>query len=425
MTNFHASLSAPRWSPKTESDLQDAIDGGLIEESHFLDAKESLATKGDNRELARDLASFANDGGLLIVGLAENKANGTFTLAPQPLNGLPEKIEQVARTICDPPLNVVSTIIGSAADQTHGYVIVHIPASPAAPHMVDNYYYGRNDKTKHKLNNDDVLRLHQRQRAAEQDVLLFLREEIDEDPLATVGDQSHLFLVAHPVTGRPEMLLDLTSGQDWNQKLWGLIEYAYRDEVHGLLAAIDAPPTLQQAGNGYRRARGAAKATPNLGEGRRFTPIPNFSSPDAIELQVFEDGGLRLYSSRLSETAGVNPAGSGMDEPVVLHPAAVNLTRRLLGIIVGVSEKADYYGNWSLAVGVTRLRGRPGYVHHEQFFPSATRARYERDEYVRSTGTTWAELNDAPGTITYRLLGPLLRALGAENYPGYDKIFGG
>ena len=48
-----------------------------------MDVKQALdTTKADNRELARDLASFAVDGGTLVIGLAEDKTNGTFTLAP-------------------------------------------------------------------------------------------------------------------------------------------------------------------------------------------------------------------------------------------------------------------------------------------------------------------------------------------------------
>jgi len=48
-----------------------------------LDVKQALdTTKADNRELARDLASFAVDGGTLVIGLAEDETNGTFTLAP-------------------------------------------------------------------------------------------------------------------------------------------------------------------------------------------------------------------------------------------------------------------------------------------------------------------------------------------------------
>ncbi|GAB3159738.1 hypothetical protein [Microbispora hainanensis] len=52
----------------------------------------------------------------------------------KPLNGLAEKMEQIARTIPDPPLTILTEAIPSDADPTRGYLVVHIPASPAAPH---------------------------------------------------------------------------------------------------------------------------------------------------------------------------------------------------------------------------------------------------------------------------------------------------
>jgi hypothetical protein len=87
MTPIYLSPEIPRWVPRSEADLQAGIDGGLVGESHYLDLKAVPATKGDNKEAARDLASFAVDGGTLIYGIAEDKVNRTFIRSPQPLNG--------------------------------------------------------------------------------------------------------------------------------------------------------------------------------------------------------------------------------------------------------------------------------------------------------------------------------------------------
>jgi len=86
-------------------------------------------------------------------------------------------------------LNAVSSTIVSGADPAAGYVIVQIPESPAAPHMIDKIYYGRGDKTKVKLSDAEVLRLHQRRRIAEQDVLDLLNDEITNDPFEGEGQQ--------------------------------------------------------------------------------------------------------------------------------------------------------------------------------------------------------------------------------------------
>ncbi|GAA1995188.1 ATP-binding protein [Catenulispora subtropica] len=397
--SIYLSPDNPRWMPKTESDLKAAIDNGLIEESHHLDAKKEVATKGDNRETARDLASFANDGGTLIIGLAEDKANGRFMLDPQPLNGLPEKIEQIARTIPDPPLNILTSRIESDADPANGYVVVHVPASPAAPHMVDNYYFGRGDKTKHKLSNDDVLRLHQRRRVAEQDVLELLDAEIAEDPITDESGRAHLFLVAEPQAGRPDLLLEFTSAANCNLRFAELIQHkAYPPYLEDLPTV---EPSLLFGTNGYRRARGIARATSNLGEGRIFTPQSKTTGARAIELQLFENGGLRLFFTRFSDCWRD-------DEQFIWDAAAVALTRRFLAVVTAVAEEGGYIGNWSLAIGATGLRGLRAVPDESRFENSA---RYDRDEYRQATATTWAELNDSPGAIANRLLGAMLRAL--------------
>ncbi|MFI5689540.1 hypothetical protein [Streptomyces sp. NPDC051636] len=81
MTWIYLSPAISRWTPKSEGDLAAAISGGLLEESHYLDLKEQTDPgKAGNKELARDLASFAVDGGMLIIGIREDKANRTFHL---------------------------------------------------------------------------------------------------------------------------------------------------------------------------------------------------------------------------------------------------------------------------------------------------------------------------------------------------------
>lgn len=93
MNAIHFGPHQPRWEPRSEGDLRTGIDDGLLAESHWLDLKRELGPgKRTNKELARDLASFAVDGGTLIVGVEETD-NGPG-LAPQPMQGLREKVDQ-------------------------------------------------------------------------------------------------------------------------------------------------------------------------------------------------------------------------------------------------------------------------------------------------------------------------------------------
>lgn len=90
-------MGQARWQPRTEQDIAAAIDGGLIAETQYFDAKREVGpSSGDRKELGRDLASFAIDGGALLVGVAELKDERTWRLEPQPLDGLAERVEQIA-----------------------------------------------------------------------------------------------------------------------------------------------------------------------------------------------------------------------------------------------------------------------------------------------------------------------------------------
>jgi hypothetical protein len=125
----------PRWQPSTESEIASVIEQGLLRETHYFNGKRQLdSTSADRKELARDLASFAMDGGALLIGVEELKQDRTWRLAPQPLDGLAERVEQVATQLIDPPLYVRSYEIG-ATDTTGGYLFVEVP-SARAPHMV-------------------------------------------------------------------------------------------------------------------------------------------------------------------------------------------------------------------------------------------------------------------------------------------------
>ncbi|MFI6705379.1 helix-turn-helix domain-containing protein [Nonomuraea sp. NPDC050478] len=413
MTPIYLSADNPRWTPKTETDLRRAIDGGLIKESHHLDLKKVPATKGDNRESAKDMVSFAIDSGTLIMGVAEDKQNRTFTLAPQPLNGLAEQVEEIARNVPEPPLTILTEEIPSDADPTRGYLVVHIPASPAAPHMVDGKYYGRGDKTKYVLSDAEVSRLHERRRVGGQDALSLLQHEIDRDPIPADPQRSaHLFLVAQPLAGRRDMLLDLVSGEGWDQRLGTFSRQAQTPDLEALLRPYSVEPSLRQADRAHRRARGAALTTYNLGEGRTYTPTTSTVADKVVELSVHEDGGLRVFFSRFSDILnGDHLAPDG--RRVLLDVAAAAYTRRFLSLVLAAAEYGAYFGNWALAFGATGLSGLRTYSGM-QSFGYAESTRYDEDHYAETTEATWAELTTTPGAITQRLVGRLLRAFAVE-----------
>ena len=149
------------WVPESEEELERAIAHGL-EETHHLELKRQLGDGGPaNVELARDLAALAVDGGVLLIGVDEGNEKQPPRLNPVRLSGLAERIEQVAGTRIDEPIVYLQfRVIRSAANAAVGYLAVMVPESSQAPHMVDERYYGRGDRTKRVLTNDEVSRLH-------------------------------------------------------------------------------------------------------------------------------------------------------------------------------------------------------------------------------------------------------------------------
>ena len=141
---------SPSWQPRTEADIEAARLQGHLTEGHHLDIKREIpAGAAGNKELAKAMASFAIDGGALVVEVDE--ATPLPLLKPVSLKGLPERIEQVGLQGVTEPLIVRTIVVPSDADPDKGFVVVVVPPSGRGPHMVDGRYYGRNDKTKYTL----------------------------------------------------------------------------------------------------------------------------------------------------------------------------------------------------------------------------------------------------------------------------------
>jgi hypothetical protein len=409
-STVYLSAEAPRWSPQTEQDVQDAADQGLLGESHFSDIKREIgSTRSGNRELARDLAPFAIDGGTLIVGLEEDKATGAFALVPQPLSGLPERVEQIARTIPDAPIAILTRTIPSNADPSKGYLLVHIPPSGVAPHMVDNKYLGRGDKTKHYLSDAEVTRLHERRRAGEADGITLLRREFERDPIPS-SPQAHLFLLAEPSPGRPEMLLDLVDGQpqDVLRRLLDFQGRAYSNDLRAIIGPNAPAPALSSANEFARRSTGAALASFHLTDARNMRTDRQGLNENVVELDVHEDGGLRILMGRLSDHL------QSANEQVFFDQHVVVYTRQMIALTVAAAERAGYLGNWILAIGATNLRGKYSYEYARGGWDDKG-PRYSTDTYERATTASYAELVNQPGAVATRLVGRFLRALGTTS----------
>ena len=213
-----------KWIPTDEAALRAAFDQGLLDERNWCDLKSMVGTtSGASTGIAKDLASFAVDGGTIVVGLDETAPEGN-PLHPVELDGLAEHIEQISHTRVHPPLLIDCTPVpaGEQASPGTGYLIVHIPASPQAPHQVDGVYYGRGDKTNRRMSDPEVERLFQRRATWNEGIQQRLRELMAFREADRVTDVPQLFLAARPVAAWPDICLPVTNGPTSQQKLTDL-----------------------------------------------------------------------------------------------------------------------------------------------------------------------------------------------------------
>lgn len=390
------------WRPNSEEQLQAAISTGDLQETHVFEVKQEVKP-GDSasRELAADLAQFALDGGVLLIGVKELKdTRPWWELTPVRLAGFSERISQIARSRIDPPLLVEISTFPSTADDSVGYIVVEVPASPMVLHMVEGRYYGRGDKNRYPLSDAEVGRLHAARRVTEEQTERLLDIEIARDPFQTLGSRGHLYLVAQPVTAPPDLARQLVAG-DVRRFLQVYGEAAVHEDLRHLT------PTPSTAGGTPRRAHGVALCSLELVDaGRQATTRADAPRQEkaSFDVELREDGGLRVFVGRLTDT---------QDGTVLINDAvAIAWVSRLTEWVRSVGAMTGYRGRWLLGMAGTELRGRRSSTAENHFWKEGH--VYDAQTYRRTTSADFAELSRRPGDVVERLVGPLLRGLGTD-----------
>lgn len=360
---------------RSEDDIEQACASGSIEESHHVDVKRELGPKAKgNIELAKDLAQFAIDGGYLVVGIDE-LGDGTFH--PHPIDiasGIRERIDQVARSRCQPPLTVHVRAIPSRLDNTRGYVVVEVPQSPLAPHMVDGSYFGRSDSTRRTLTDTEVVGYHQARAARTGVADAELTAYMKDTPFKSRQIHAHAFGVAVPLT------YVLAQGRTGRDDLRELCEAAVLKDIRTRLGHnLGAMPSdLTRATTFHERADGAAVVDYGLRDSRRPDMAGSLSAEEnGSEVWVTETGIIRALMPRLSAT---HPE----DESEWLIPGMAALFAcQLVALAARWSEMNGYSGQWALGVAATGVKGLALALNSFERGPA-----FHQDEYRKLTETS-------------------------------------
>lgn len=408
MPGTYLSAGNASWNPQSEADLAFAAEQGLVEETHHLELKATIPrpSKASNKELARDLAQFSIDGGNLLVGITEQE--GPPQLTPVALAGLCERIEQVASMTVDPPLFVNCREIRADADATTGYILVQVPPSPTAPHMVDGVYYGRGDKTRTRLSDAEVERHHRARTNSAKNVSELLDAYASRDPVPPdLRTRARLYVVAAPVTPRPEMLLPLFDGGSAHARVHELIRAA--SLIPGLRDQDQLPPRLSYATAFETRMDGVALTSGLGGDGTRSYQ-PGLGGPvgDILEVELTEAGLVRIFNSRLSDEV------EGAQR--ILGPTLPQMVRQAVNLAGLLASTTGYGGSWNLGVLATGIAGLQLWPTSNSFWEPPSFPR-DRDSYRRTTSAHSVELHQQPGSVTNRLVGQYLRVLKISKDP--------
>lgn len=386
-----------RWVPNSADELAKALKEGVLKESHNVDLKrEPGVGKGPNRSMAVDMASLAVDGGLLVYGADERSGE----LTPFDLSGFRERVDQVARSLVDEPLSVRIKELPSSEQAGHGSAVVVVPESRSAPHMVDGRYRGRGDTTNITLSDAEVVRLHERRGSAHRSIEELVRVEIDRDPSPLEHrKQAHMFVLAEPVSSRREMLLEAMA--DENPTRW-----IFEKVVHGEASVALTEgwsPDLGSASSVSRSSDGWSAHSGYLAPGRQ--PREEANEDDYFEVEVRENGGIRLFSSRASVP---HPRDDG-PERVAFETLIGGLTLRTVLIARVISRECGHYGAWDLGLAVTNLKGARSWKATQGFRGYAV--PFSAEEYIETTTASVEELEADPRTVVGRLFARLNRAL--------------
>jgi hypothetical protein len=378
-------------SLRTEADLSDALESGALGEGDHLDFKRQL-TAGDRgtKDTAIDLASFAIEGGTIVVGVTPGRPPD---LAPVPLEGQRERVEQIARNRIDPPLRVEVTEIPTEDSPDLGYLVLNVPASPQAPHAVDRVFRGRHGTTNVQLTAAEVRAIHERQRVdraaiADEMAAFSARDPFPPDRQAL----GRLYLIARPLTPAPQML-ERSVGSRWAQ--W----------------------TEENVRNGRGITRGFS---PDFGEAWQVRRMPDgwiasrFETPHragegdhenhGIEVSFAEDGTIRVFCSRPTDHF------SG-DRYVALEAVILGLAWRVVRLAAAVSRDTGYAGEWQIAILVTRLKDAVSlFLTQNLIIGARDPMPYPDDRYERSWRGSTIDLADE-ATVVDALVGGLNRTL--------------
>ena len=364
--------------PETIDDLSSHLDSGELRETRSLEFKREFPS---NRSLAKQLAGFAVEGGVLVIGVAED-ASG-FQIAPFNCEGARERVEQVARDIPNPPVQIESHILPteSAGD---GVLWVAIPASTAMLHQVDGKYYERGDTQTRPMRDSDVADRMRLRADRENPISADLDAAMQREEPGNTQWQGRTCIVARPIGASEEEFYRSTQSRDD----WESLAYALCQPV-GML-----PPTPNWY---WGILKSNVDAISHLGQLYSFRDI-----------EFRENGAFCLLS--------YCPDWLQDRQRDVFPYSALLACRETLQLVKQVQARTGERRAWDFACSVSNVQGRTARTSvHRKFHPAWYIPQIPRDSYrSMALGVSSQQFECDPRGVIAELLGRFIAECGLE-----------
>lgn len=398
------------WFPTTTEELSEAIDAGsLPRESAAFEVKAQLPEKSKSSDIAVDVAAMATDGGVIVYGITENKSAGTFNASPVTLQGAKERISDVVSSHVRERIEFYVHELALDDDPTKGFIVVDVPASVRAPHMVEakgQYrYYRRVPGGNSALTEAEVASLYEQRQGFEHSIPTALDKAISVAPLQTAVQRGDLHLVALP----------LRSDSGLRERAW-----AEQDHVvaQAIIAAFNAlrfrdpwDPRITDIIQGGRQARTV--------DGISLTAQPFQAQYNnewiysyVARMEVLDDGTCRYFHAALAE-----PTERGF---VVRDSAIAQMTAHFVLFSGKLLEAGGYHGPVEVLLGVIGAAGATSgawFVPPHHFPPAQGYPAFPLDDHRDRVRVPAAKLQEEPCEVARALLTRFLRAVRPDGSP--------
>ena len=360
--------------------------------------------------MAVDVAAMATDGGVIIYGVREDKAAVTFSATPIELAGAKDRISDIVVASVRERIEFDVRLLPLDGDPTHGFVVVDIPASIRAPHMVETKgefrFYGRVPGGNVMLTESQIALLYERRRQVESKSERYLGEWIENAPIPRSSEvRGDLFIVVQPVL--PDMSL---RARAWVGDEGTEMANAILRAESGLRFTNLWDPHLGSTISGGRRL-------PTMDGFALFNP-PIIRDDEQIDqyvslIEVLDDGTVRYFHAALA-------ASNGDGSLVVIRDTAVAQITAHLSLFAGnLLEAGGYHGPVDVGLALTGASGGASaeWQSPGRFPPPGGLPALPTDEYQHRIRVPAVKLCEEPCEVAQLLLTRLFRAIRPAGFP--------